>query len=396
MNSSYKEAIGFLESFINYEKLSKFPYKKSLKLTRVENLFKTLKIDAGALKVIHIAGTKGKGSTAVFLSFILAACGFKVGLYTSPHLNDFRERIKILTKSSLAKGKKDCKVRSALISKKEVVDLVREIQPILNKEILHKKLGQISFFEVYTALAFRYFLRQKVDFAVLECGLGGRLDATNVSKPLISIITHIGYDHTRQLGKTLKEITHEKAGIIKKNVPVISSWQNSNSLEVLRSKTVSFGSRLYVHRQDFQSQNLRLRPKHTIFDFTSFLGEYKGLKIKLLGEHQVENSSLAVLSSQILEAKYKYKLKSECMYNGLKQAFLEARFQIINNNKKTFLLDIAHNPSSIKALNAAINRYFFSKKIILVFGCCKDKDVKNMLNNMDFNNIILTLQYVTL
>src|SRR3990167_1194354 len=189
MIRNYKQAKAYLESFINYERAVKFNYKKSFKLTRVKLLFNRFNIPHQKLKVIHIAGTKGKGSTARFCAQSLAGLGLKTGLYTSPHLFDFRERIRIVSsRSSL--------VSSKLIPEKDVVRIVEEFRKKLKNFKLPEELGKISFFEIYTPLAFKYFLEQKLDGAVLEPGLGGRLDATNIAKSRVSVITHIGYDPT--------------------------------------------------------------------------------------------------------------------------------------------------------------------------------------------------------
>ncbi|HEC68671.1 MAG TPA: bifunctional folylpolyglutamate synthase/dihydrofolate synthase [Candidatus Omnitrophica bacterium] len=378
---TYSQAVNYLNSFINYERIIKFPYQRSLKLERVENLFKKLRINPYALKAIHIAGTKGKGSTATYLAYILANSGFKVGLYTSPHFKDFRERIKIIKTLN-------SQVHITPISEKLVVKLVREIRPILEKLRFHKKFGQLSFFEVYTALAFNYFFKKNVDFAVLECGLGGRLDATNLCKPLACIITKIDYDHTQQLGNSLREIASEKAGIIKGKSLVVSAGQRKVVREVLKEKAKLKQAKLYFYQEDFCSQNLRFGSNYTLFDYSSFLGSYRDLRIKILGEYQVENASLAIFCFQLL--KEEFNLKEKALYRGLEKAFLKGRFQVVKKAGKIFLLDIAHNPLSFSSLNQGIKRYFPSKKVILIFGCSKGKLAEKMLKNIDYNKLIFT------
>ena len=220
---TYIQAKHYLDSFINYEKKSFFPYKKSLKLKRVEVLLKGLGTPYQKLRCLHIAGTKGKGSTAHFCATLLAYCGFKVGLYTSPHFFDFRERISVL-------NVKGGNLRNKIIPKKEVARILGKFTPYLKRVKPDKKSDALSFFEVYTAVAFEYFWEKRLDFVVLETGLGGRLDATNVVTPLVSIITHIGYDHMDKLGNTLQKIAYEKAGIIKPGIPVISCAQDRKSV----------------------------------------------------------------------------------------------------------------------------------------------------------------------
>ncbi len=378
---NYTDVLRYLNSFINYERIVKFIYKKSLKLERTHSLFKNLRIEPQALKTIHIAGTKGKGSVAHFLGYILSASGLRIGLYTSPHFKDFRERIRIIESSNSG-------ICSRLISERQVITLVREMKPALEKLRFHKRLGQLSFFEVYTALAFKYFLNEDLDFVILECGLGGRLDATNLCKSLISVITKIDYDHTQQLGKTLEEIAWEKAGIIKDNSLVVSAQQRRAVEEVLRKKAKERDSKIYFYKKDFFSQNLRFKPNYTLFDYSSFLGAYKDLKIRNLGEHQVENASLGIFCFQLLKRKFRLEERNLC--RGLKEVFVRGRFQIIKKGQTVYILDVAHNPLSIKVVNSQIKRYFPSKKVILIFGCSKNKPSKKMLKEISYDRIIIT------
>ena len=212
---TYQQTIKYLESFINYEKIPSYDYKESLKLERIKGFLSQIGNPQDYLKCIHIAGTKGKGSTSAFVAYILRAAGYKVGLYTSPHLEDFRERIRILKPGYRQQATGNRHYFDGMISKSELSQFVTKLKPRLEKYSKESKYGPLSFFEVYTALAFVYFKEKNVDFAVLETGMGGRLDATNVVNALISCITQISYDHMDKLGSTLKEIALEKAGIIK-------------------------------------------------------------------------------------------------------------------------------------------------------------------------------------
>ncbi|MBI4972783.1 MAG: bifunctional folylpolyglutamate synthase/dihydrofolate synthase, partial [Candidatus Omnitrophica bacterium] len=218
---TYPETIKYLESFINYEKIPAFPYKESLKLERISGFLTALNNPQDDLKSIHTAGTKGKGSTCAFLTYILRQAGYKVGLYTSPHLSDFRERIRILrpnTKHQIPRTEFE-----GMISQNELTALTERLKPTIENYNRNSKYGPLSFFEVYTALAFIYFKEKKVDFAVLETGLGGRLDATNVVEPLVCASTPISLEHTQKLGNTLREIAAEKAGIIKGHQVIVIS-----------------------------------------------------------------------------------------------------------------------------------------------------------------------------
>ncbi len=371
MIRNYKQAKAYLDSFINYERAVKFSYKKSFKLRRVKLLFKQFKIPYQKLKVIHIAGTKGKGSTARFTAQLLAAQGLRTGLYTSPHLFDFRERIRI--------------VPSKMISKKDVVRITEDFRKKLKNFKLPEELGKISFFEIYTALAFKYFLEQKVDCAVLETGLGGRLDATNIARAKVSVITHIGYDHTHLLGKKLREIAGEKAGIIKNKIPVVSAKNLKPVARVMEKTSRNTQSRLFIFGRDFKAAHIRFKAKYTLFDY-SFAGKnLKDIKIPLLGRHQVENCALSLTAVFLFTKKFlPDKLKS-----GLADLPLEGRFELVSS-KPLIIVDVAHNVSSFTALYNNLKLYYPSKKIILIFGASRDKDVWGMLRKIPYAKLILT------
>ncbi|MDD5584656.1 MAG: bifunctional folylpolyglutamate synthase/dihydrofolate synthase [Candidatus Omnitrophica bacterium] len=379
--NTYPQTIKYLESFVDYERKAFFPYRESLKLGRVQELLKRTNVAYEKLKTIHIAGTKGKGSTATFCSSILAASGFKVGLYTSPHLSDFRERIQIVT------GRRSA-MRGRLISKNDVARIVEKMRPSLEALRLSRKFGKLSFFEVYTAVALRYFLEKKVDFVVLETGLGGRLDATNVVTPLVSIITHIGYDHTDKLGKKLSHIAAEKAGIIKKRVRVVSSSQRASVLAVLRKTCKKKQAPFFLSGKDFFTRIRHRDNRRTIFDFQFNERLMRHLTITLLGAYQVENASCAMAAVELLRAQAV--LSGRIRFaEGLKSASIEGRFEIIRK-KPLVVVDIAHNPLAFTALAENLKVYFPGKEIILIFAAAQDKDVRNMLNKIRSKHLILT------
>ena len=381
MISTYSQAKIYLEFFVNREKQANFSYRKSLTLERVFLLFKHLNIPYQKLRVIHIAGTKGKGSTACICSFLLAANDYRVGLYTSPHFHDFRERIQIVDSRSPI-------VHRKLISKVNVVKIVEEFRKKLNNFELPRSLGEVSFFEIYTAVAFKYFLEKKVDFTVLETGLGGRLDATNIADPLVSIITRIDYEHTDQLGKKLRNIAREKAGIIKEKVAVISFKQRPSVLKVIKDKCRDKNSELFVFGKDFNALNIRLKNKSTAFDFHFNRQKFKNLNLKLKGECQVQNSSLSLAALSLLEQKglLRNKLRPR---EALSECNLEGRFEIVSR-KPLVIVDVAHDSSSFEVLRDNLKVYFPKRKVILIFGCAKDKDAKNMLKQISCFNLILT------
>ncbi|MCK4519593.1 MAG: bifunctional folylpolyglutamate synthase/dihydrofolate synthase [Candidatus Omnitrophica bacterium] len=382
MTGRYKQAENYLNSFLNYEKESFFPYKRFLKLERMYLLLKQLQIPYQDLKVIHIAGTKGKGSTAHFCAYLLAASGFKAGLFTSPHLFDFRERIKVVKK------KQTGEIKESLISEFNLAKIVEGLKRKMAGLRLPENLGPITFFEFSTALSFEYFLQKEVDFVILESGLGGKLDSTNVVNPLACIITHIGYDHMDKLGKKLAEIAGEKAGIIKKNIPLICSPQRPASLRAIKSKCRMKNALFLLWGRDFEVKNLRIQRKYTLFDFgfDSFI--LKGLKIYLKGRQQVENASLAIAAISLLERRGVITGRIDYR-GGLKHCFLPGRFEVVNK-LPLIIVDIAHNVSSFLALRDNLKTYFPNKKIILIFSCAKDKDAGKMLKSIDYSYLILT------
>jgi dihydrofolate synthase/folylpolyglutamate synthase len=379
----YRRAKEYLESFLNYEKVPYFSYRHSLKLKRVYLLLKHLRIPYQNLKVIHIAGTKGKGSAANFCAYLLAASGFTTGLFTSPHLFDFRERIKIVKKNSRFGS-----IREGLISRPSFVRIVEQFKTDLAGLKIPRALGRITFFEFSTAVAFKYFLQKKLDFVVLESGLGGRLDSTNVTRSLASIITHIGYDHTDKLGRKLADIAAEKAGIIKKGTPLICAPQRPAALKAIRSKCRAKRALLVLAGRDFRAKNLRFGKKYTRFDFESGNLVLKNLKIQLKGKSQVENATLALAAVSLLAGSGVIKDKIEYK-QGLSGCTLAGRFEAVSSTP-LIILDIAHNPSSFLALDDNLKRYYPRRKVILIFACSQDKDAKRMLESISYSYLILT------
>ncbi|UCC95548.1 MAG: bifunctional folylpolyglutamate synthase/dihydrofolate synthase [Candidatus Omnitrophota bacterium] len=390
----YEKAKSYLDSFVNYERNTSFSYRRALKLKRVRHLFDVLGIAYRRLKVIHIAGTKGKGSTAHFCAYLLVASGFKVGLYTSPHFFSFRERIKILTPQGL-------QVSNSLISRSDVVRIIHQIQPQLERLRFSRTLGKLTFFEVYTAIALKYFIESNIDFAVLETGLGGRLDATNIVNPCGCLITHIGYDHTDKLGNRLADIASEKAGIVKKGAWVVSSSQRRSALEVIRAKCAQLDVPLYLFGRDFFAENVRLKRDCTLFDFCFHAFQLRNVRIYLKGNSQVENAALSLAATVLFNENMSLKseqskgapgpLKINTMNfkRGLAETAIEGRFEIVQHNPLV-IMDVAHNPSSFSVLEQNLKTYFPHKKIILIFAVSDDKDVKAMLGKIRYSRIILT------
>ncbi|MCX8095016.1 MAG: bifunctional folylpolyglutamate synthase/dihydrofolate synthase [Caldisericia bacterium] len=333
-------------------------------LERIERLLNALNNPHLNKNIIHIAGTKGKGSTATFITNLLISHGFKVGLYTSPHLQCFRERISI---------------NKQLIESKYFGENIFEIKKIYENDSKFSDIGEPTLFEILTALAFKYFDENNVDFIVLEVGLGGRLDATNViEKSLVSIITTIDYDHMEILGNTLKQIAFEKAGIIKKNCPIVVSKQREEAMEVIINRSKELNSEIFIEDKDFKVFNINFLKNKTIFSYKSKEKTFEDLELKLLGRYQVSNSSLAIKALEILELNGLIKINEKKLRSGLYNSFIAGRGEIIEKFGKTFIIDGSHNVVSISELKEFIKTYFDCGKINLIFGVLGDKDIEGI------------------
>ncbi|MGA2775563.1 MAG: folylpolyglutamate synthase/dihydrofolate synthase family protein [Candidatus Omnitrophota bacterium] len=359
----YSQAVRYLESRVNYEKISNRPYKGSLKLKRIKDFLKTINSPQDSLKCIHVAGSKGKGSTCIFIASILREAGYKVGLYTSPHLTDFRERIRILTPRPALTGLRKKNPFEGKIPKKELLRLVSYLKGRIDSFNKHSKYGPLTFFEIFTILAFLYFKKNNVDFAVLETGLGGRLDATNVIKPLACVITPISYEHTRLLGKTLTKIAKEKSGIIKRDSVVISAPQEEAPRKVIRQICREVNAGLYEVKNS-----------------TAY-------RVNLLGAHQLINAAVAQEAIEALNLG----LSVDYVKKGLKNAVWPGRCEIVGRSPY-IVLDGAQNKASAKAIKKAIKDNFNYKKLILVLGISNDKDIKGICKELSSlaDKIVLT------
>jgi dihydrofolate synthase / folylpolyglutamate synthase len=304
-------------------------------------------------KTITIAGTNGKGSTAAMISSILNSAGYKVGLYTSPHLVDVRERIAV-------NGKK--------ITLAEFNRTIADVKDKMEQPV--------TYFEFLTAVALIYFQRQKVDIAVLEVGLGGRLDATNVCRPLVSVITNISFDHTQYLGKTLESITREKAGIIKQKGICITGARQKKVLEVLEDVCLNRNAKLYRLNRDIKIK----KQKNGLLTYRGLYRDIKNLTIPLKGEHQLSNAAVALAAIELC-AKKGFPADDTVIDAGLKKTRWEARLEILQSYP-LFLLDGAHNPAGIAALCRSLKKDFSCRRLILIFGALADKDYRRMLEKI--------------
>lgn len=356
--ANYKQAIEYLESFIDYEKFAG-PYDiGKWKLERVEKLLELIGNPHHGKKFIHVAGTKGKGSTSAMIASVLKSAGFKVGLYISPHLVDFRERISI---------------NGEMISEDQVCQLITQMKPYVDYlKSQEEQYGSISFFDVYTALALLYFAIEDTDFTVLEVGMGGRLDATNVVTPLVSIITQISYDHIQSLGNTLTAIAREKTGIIKKNGYVVSSPQEAEAMNVIEIICKSQNAKLFKVGEDISFQ----KNDDNTFDVSGIINKYENIHVNLLGDHQLINAVTAIGSLEVLSF-HGYKIPSYAISDGLEKVKWRARIEVIQKDP-IIILDVAHNAASAKALRDTIKSNFKYNKLILILGSSMHKDIKGM------------------
>ncbi len=372
----YSQTIQYLDSFVNYEKKTDYLYGQSFDPGRIKEFLKIIGGPQEGLKCIHVAGTKGKGSVCIFTAYVLNEAGYKIGLYTSPHFSSVRERIRVLS----PKNSEDMDF-SGMISEEELNKLIIELKPKIDSYNSISSFGPLTFFEVCTALAFVYFKRKQVDFVVLETGLGGRLDATNVVNPLICSITSLSYDHTQKLGNTLSEIAREKCGIIKKNSLVISAPQNDEAMQVIHEVVLAQEARLYTVGKDINFQILNTSLSCQEFNFSSELGDLNNLKIKLLGPHQLINASVALGLLLGLEKYCGIKIPEKAFQKGFLSASWPGRFEIISRTP-LIVLDGAHNADSARVLKDTVRNYFSKHEIILILGVSKDKDIKGICSEV--------------
>jgi dihydrofolate synthase/folylpolyglutamate synthase len=357
---NYQQAVDFLFS------LEKFGIKLGL-----ENTFSLMKrLGDPHLKFnsIHVAGTNGKGSCCAMLYSILGKAGYSCGIYTSPHLIDFRERIK---------------VGGSLIEKDYLTDVVSD----LKGEILKQKY---TFFEVTTALAFSYFADRKIEIAVVETGLGGRLDSTNILKPEVSIITSIGLEHTDRLGRTLEKIAREKGGIIKDNVPTVTAIDKPTPLKVIASLCRQKKSELFSVLKDSKWEIQESSIEGTKFDLKTRMNRYSGIRLNLAGEHQIRNAACAISALESLQSKW-FEVGKKAILSGLNKVDWPGRLEIYSKNPLV-ILDVAHNPDGVDNLVSALGNLLPDKKIYFIFGVMDDKNYRKMLRMMDkiAQEIILT------
>jgi dihydrofolate synthase / folylpolyglutamate synthase len=327
-------------------------------------------------KVIHIAGTNGKGSTAAMLFSILKSAGYKVGLYTSPHLVHFQERMRINEK---------------LISQHDVCSLLERIKPAIKRVADTEGYQHPTFFEVITAMAFIYFSENKVDFSIMEAGLGGRLDATNICQSIISVISHIDFDHMDKLGNTITEIASEKAEIIKEKTHVVNADQYQEAQEVIASIAEERNSSLYSVGKEIQPFMTFSDLEGNNFDYSGIFTQYKDLHIPLPGKYQVENASMAIAVAELLN-NMNYIIDDKAIIEGLSSSKWPGRFEIVHRDP-IVILDGAHNPNGVARFGESLKIYIPNKRLIVILGIFSDKDYHNIIKNIVplADRVILTM-----
>ncbi|HUU17103.1 MAG TPA: folylpolyglutamate synthase/dihydrofolate synthase family protein [Sedimentisphaerales bacterium] len=366
---SYEQALEYLFARTDYEKQERLRYNvTTFNLSRMEKLLSLLGNPHKKIHTVHIGGTKGKGSTATMLARMLEANDYRVGLYTSPHVVHLHERITVDTK---------------MISDSEMCGLLNRVYAPVEKM---SKTDPPTFFEIMTALAFMYFLDRAVDIAVIETGMGGRLDSTNVIKPQVVGITSLSIDHQHQLGDTIDSIAKEKAGIFKRGVPAITVQQEPSAMRVLKSQATAVKAPLSVTGSDIdfshRFETSREHGPHTRICLTTPTSKFEHLRVPLHGKHQAINCGLALAMLDKLKSAG-YKIDNGKAAEGLHKVSLAGRMEMIWDDPR-IMIDAAHNAASIHALIHAIGQNIPYDSMVVIFGCNADKDVRGMLQKLQY------------
>jgi len=366
---NYTQAEEYIHSFIDYEMLPGIPYTlRGYGLKHIEELLERLNNPHLAAKTVHVAGTKGKGSTAAMIAQVLSTSGYKTGLYTSPHLHNLRERIRM---------------DGNLISQTEFAALVAELKPYLETMKHEPSSRRLTFFEGLTVLAFVYFRQERADFQVMEVGLGGRLDATNVVNPEACVITSISLEHTQILGDSLEKIACEKAGIIKPGCWVILSPQPREVTAVIRDICRRREARLVQVGKDITWRKLTGDLHKQSFVVHSEMGTHY-FTTPLLGDYQIENAATAVAALEVLSS-LGCAISTKDIAQGFARVEWPGRFQILSYDP-IMLVDGAHNVASMKRLVENIKSHFSYDKLFLIMGTSCDKNIAGIVKELTFSS----------
>jgi dihydrofolate synthase/folylpolyglutamate synthase len=335
-----------------------------LGLEKISHLLGLLRNPQNDYKIIHVGGTNGKGSVCTMIGSILSEAGHKVGVNTSPHLVEFTERIVI---------------NGEQISNDEVLRLVNLIKPLVEKIDTETDLEHPTYFEVVTAMALKYFAEQEVEFVILEVGLGGTYDATNIVKPLISVITPVSLDHTDMLGDTLASVAQNKAGIIKENGILVTNNNDPEVMNVIEDTCQEKSCELFKIDTDIQHNIKNSDLNGSAFDFNGINKNYKNLKIPILGDHQVSNAVTAVAVIELL-GKFDISVNENAVRQGLEKTVWPGRLEILQESPY-LVIDCAHNPSAARVLKTSLQLFKF-EKLILIIGMCEEKDVPGYVKEL--------------
>jgi len=358
---NYRGAMAYLESLMERDR----DKDKHAGLARMWALLNAMGNPQEAYSTVHIGGTAGKGSTAMILAAILKNSGYKTGLHVSPHLEDARERMQ---------------VNGKFIPVEMFVELVNYIMPFIEK--VHDELGYgwPSYFEALIALTFECFKREKVDVAVIEVGMGGEYDGTNVISPLVTVLTNVGLDHTEYLGNTVEKIAREKVGIFKQGIDVMSGVSKPSVVRIAKAKAKKSICRLYLLDREIKWKLVKYGNSTMIFDFQFDREALKHLALSASGEYQIRNASLSVAAALSLR-KHNFKISESSIRRALGNIHLPGRFEIVGR-KPTVILDGAHNPMKMEALVSTLVHNYKNKKIKVVFASKKGKNVGEMLSTI--------------
>lgn len=355
---NYQEALAYLDQ------LAGFGIKPGLQ--RITRLLELLDLPQEKYHIVHVTGTNGKGSASVMLASVLQHSSLRTGLFISPHLVDYTERIQI---------------DGQPISEQDFADCLDVIKPYV-EQLQQEGIECPTQFEVLTAMAFFHFAVQNVDYAVIEVGLGGLLDSTNVAVPSISVITNVTMEHAQWCGGTLEGVARHKAGIIKEAVPVVTAAKGE-ALDIIRSVAEKKASDIFVEGEDFQVEVISRDISGQKMEFsTELLGiSHAPYELQLLGTYQRENSAVARMAAELLR-NLDERITSESIQLGLKLARWPGRFELLNCDGRTVILDGAHNPGGIMALRESLDTYFPEGVRVFVLGILKDKDIDTMLESL--------------
>lgn len=384
-DNAYRDALHYLHTRVDHERALSVTYTvEKFRLSRMQRLLELVGNPERGIKIVHVAGTKGKGSTAALISGMMMAASFRVGLFTSPHISRLEERMAV-----------DFQPCSA----DELVELVEAVRPavdVMDREAAERRENSgeddtPTFFEIMTAMGLLLFARRKVDLAVLEVGMGGRLDSTNVCLPVVSVITSISLDHTKQLGDTLAAIAREKAGIVKPGVPVVSGVVEPEPREVIRAVCREQGAGLIELDRDFSFDYFPPNDAEPrCLDYHSASGRHCRLCLGLVGRHQAANAAVALAVIDELR-RQGWNIPDAALRRGLAETQYQGRVEVVRRRPLT-VIDTAHNVASILALVQALDELHPRGRRVLIFAATQDKDVAGMLGAIRgrFERVIFT------